>query len=89
MASEAELLVDALMRVKIALECPQIDWIEREILTMYYIRSHSESDICSTLRLTAKDFRRMKSEALEKACIMPKRKETPKAEVAYAPENNA
>jgi len=72
MATDRELLVDALVRVQIALDHPDLSATERAVLEMLYIRRWSEDDSRGTLCMTQKEFRRTKSEALDKACVMPK-----------------
>jgi hypothetical protein len=72
MATDRELLVDALVRVQIALDHPDLSDNERAALEMIYIRRWSEDDSRGTLCMTQREFRKTKSEALDKACVMPK-----------------
>ncbi len=73
MASDRELLVDAFTRVRIALQHPDLSSNERAVLEMDYIRGWSEDDVRGCLGMTQREYRRTKSEALDKACVLPKK----------------
>lgn len=72
MATDRELLVDAFVRVKIALQHPDLSSNERAVLEMDYIRGWDEDSVRACLNMTQREYRKTKAEALDKACVMPK-----------------
>ena len=72
MATERELLVDALTRVRIALEHPDISSNERAVIEMEFVRGWSEDQSRGCLNMTQREYRRTRSDALEKASVMPR-----------------
>lgn len=72
MPTDRETLVDAFVRVRIALQHPDINSNERAILEMEFVRGHDEEDIRDSLCMTQREYRKAKSDALDKASVMPK-----------------
>lgn len=75
MGSERDLLVDAFTRVRIALAHPDLSDLERSVLQLSYVHGYDDEDSRSCLVMTQREYRRTRSEALDKACVMPKLKE--------------
>lgn len=73
MATDRELLIDAMTRVKIALRHPDLSSNERAILEMDCIRDWDEDDVRASLNMTQREYRKTKSEALDKACVIVKK----------------
>lgn len=82
MATDREALVDVFTRVRIALTHPDISSNERAILEMEYISAYDEEDVRDSLCMTQREYRKTKSDALDKASIMPK----PAKKVAIEPK---
>lgn len=84
MATDRELLIDAFVRVKIALEHPDLSSNELAILEMDYIRGWAEDEVRGSLNMTQREYRKTKADALSKACVMPKPcAEKPPEQMAY------
>lgn len=73
MATDRELLVDAFTRVKIALQHPDLSSNERAVLEMDYVRGWDEDSVRGCLNMTQREYRKTKSEALDKACVIAKK----------------
>jgi DNA-directed RNA polymerase specialized sigma24 family protein len=71
MASERDLLVDAFARTRIALFHPHLTDNERSALHMTYVQGWSDDDARGNLCMTLKEYRKLRSSALDKASVMP------------------
>ena len=74
MPTDRELLVDAFARVRIALQHPDLTDVERSILMAECVNGLDEDGVRASLLLTQREYRRVRGEALDRACVMPKGK---------------
>lgn len=88
MANDRELLVDAFTRVGIALDHPDLTSNERAALQMTYIQRWSDDDARDCLCMTQREYRKTRSDAIDKASVIVK-KPVPKAAPELADQSGS